>query len=209
MPDSRRSGPGFTGSVIRRNALTKPAQGLSGHERSHSSLQKGSHWGLALLCLVEFPTAEAIQRGHLGHTFGIRPSTIDSLLATTHEWTGWLILVLVTLLLASRVLEGAPRLPDGMKPWQRLLAYAAHAAIYLGLFALVASGAAAMYFSGRLAFIHIVLSQIGVALIALHVVAALWHQLVRRDDLLERLMPARRRDRREFVSPMAAEGHRR
>ena len=163
--------------------------------RGYSPLQKASHWGLALLCVAEFPTAGGIRRGHLGHAFGIKPSTIDSLLATAHEWAGWLILVLGALLLFSRVFQGAPKLPHGMRFWQRALAHVGHSAIYLGLFALVASGVAAMYLSGRFAFIHIGLSTIGVALIALHVAAVLWHQLLRRDELLERLMPARGRGR--------------
>jgi cytochrome b561 len=172
-------------STIHRVEFARP-------NRGYSPLQKASHWGLALLCVAEFPTAGGIQRGHLGHAFGIKPSTIDSLLATAHEWAGWLILVLGALLLFSRVFHGAPKLPHGMRFWQRALAYMGHSTIYLGLFALVASGAAAMYLSGRLAFVHIALSQIGVALISLHLVAVFWHQLVRRDDLLERLMPARR-----------------
>ena len=79
-----------------------------------------------------------------------------------------------------------------MRLWQRALAYAAHAAIYFGLLALVASGAVAMYLSGRFAFLHIALAKAGVGLISLHLVAVFWHQTVRRDDLLERLMPARR-----------------
>lgn len=158
----------------------------------YSSLQKASHWGLALLCVLEFPTAAGIQRAHLGHAFGIKASAWDSFMAVGHEWGGWLILILTLLLLLGRFFHGAPRLPPGMRFWQRALAHAAHAAIYLGLLALVASGAVAMYLSGRFAFVHIALSQAGVGLILLHLVAVFWHQTIRRDDLLERLMPAKR-----------------
>jgi cytochrome b561 len=157
--------------------------------QDYSILQKTCHWTIALLCVAEFPTAEGIRRSHMGHVFGIKAPAIDLFRAAAHEWGGWTILVLVLLLLTDRVLRGAPSLPDSMKPWQRWAAYLAHTAIYLGLFALVASGAVAMYFDGRIAFLHIALARIGVGLIAIHVAAALWHQIIRRDGLMERMLP--------------------
>jgi cytochrome b561 len=114
-------------------------------------------------------------------------------MAIGHEWAGWFILGLATLMLAMRFLRGAPKLPSDMRNWQRLLAHANHVALYLGAIALVGSGIAAMYLSGRFVFVHIVLTKVGVALVSLHLVAVLWHQLFRRDDLLERLMPSARR----------------
>jgi cytochrome b561 len=157
--------------------------------RRYSSLQHVSHWTIALLCVVEFPTARGIQRAHLGHAFGIKPPLLDAVFATAHQWTGWTILALTSLLIASRLRSGTPPLPSGMQAWQRLLAHSTHGAIYLGLLALVASGAAAMYVDGRYAFLHAPLARIGVGLIALHVVGVAWHQLVRRDDILERMLP--------------------
>jgi cytochrome b561 len=157
--------------------------------QDYSWLQKASHWGIAILCVLEFPTAWSIQKAHLGHAFGIRPPTSDQILAITHEWAGWLILLLGGVLLWSRLLQGAPRLPIGMKFWQRALACAAHSAIYLAIVALVASGIAAMYVDARLAYIHIALTKIGIGLILLHVTAAVWHQLIRRDHLLARMLP--------------------
>jgi cytochrome b561 len=158
--------------------------------QDYSVLQKSSHWAIAVLCVLEFPTAVGIQRSHLGHVFGIKTPVTDMLRAAAHEWGGWLILALVIALLVSRVLRGAPSLPHGMRLWQRWAAHGAHAAIYLGLIALVASGAAAMHLDGRFAFLHIALAKIGVGLIAIHVAAALWHQGIRRDDLIERMLPA-------------------
>jgi cytochrome b561 len=146
------------------------------------------HWAIAVLCVSEFPTAAGIQRSHLGHVFGIKAPPVDLLRAAAHEWSGWLILGLTALLLVSRAIEGAPKLPDDMRRWQRWAAHAAHVAIYLGLVALVASGAAAMYLDGRYAFVHIALTRAGISLIAIHVAAALWHQFVRGDRLLNRML---------------------
>lgn len=171
------------------------ANGRDRTRSSYSGVQRASHWGIAVLCVAEFPTASAIQRAHLGHAFGIKPPELDLLLGAAHEWIGWAVLLLTLLLLASRVFGGAPSLPDGMRWWQRWLAYIGHAAIYLGLVALIASGVASTYVGGRFAFLHIPLSKIGIALIAIHVIAVAWHQLVRRDGLLRRMLPAGSSDR--------------
>lgn len=157
----------------------------------YTRLQMASHWGLALLCVLEFPTAAGIERAHLGHPFGIKPSSFDVFLAGFHEWAGWIIIVLTVTLLLARILQGAPKLPAGMSFWQRLLAHGAHVAIYLCLVALVATGGIAMYYSARLAVLHITLSQIGIGLISLHLAGVVWHQFFRRDGLLKRLLPAR------------------
>src|SRR5260221_11568872 len=84
----------------------------------YSTLQKAAHWAIAVLCVLEFPTAVGIQRSHLGHVFGIKAPPTDLVRAAAHEWSGWLILALVVMLLASRILRGAPSLPDGMSLWQ-------------------------------------------------------------------------------------------
>lgn len=128
----------------------------------------------------------------MGHVFGIKAPAIDLFRAASHEWSGWAILGLVVVLLVGRVLYGAPALPDGMKLWQRWAAFFAHSAIYVGLVALVASGVVAIYFNGRVAFLHIALAKIGVGLIAIHVLAALWHQIIRHDGVLERMLPRRK-----------------
>ena len=159
----------------------------------YSPLQKFSHWLIAILWVLEFPTAEGIRKSHAGHAFGVKAPPLDQLSAAVHEWGGWLILGLGILLVLSRVVRGTPRLPADMRPWQRLFAHSAHVAIYLGLIALVASGVAAMYVSGRYAVLHITLANVGIGLIAIHVAAALWHQFIRRDQLLEGMLPWRKR----------------
>ena len=158
----------------------------------YSALQKISHWIIVILCVLEFPTAEGIRKSHAGHAFGIKAPLFDQLSAIAHEWGGWLILGLGILLVLSRVVRGTPRLPSDMRLWQRMFAHLAHVAIYLGLIALVASGVAAMYVSGRYAFVHITLANAGIGLIAAHVAAALWHQFIRRDYLLDRMLPSRK-----------------
>ena len=161
---------------------------MSDPRAAYTPLQGICHWIIALLCAAEFPTAGAIHKVHIGRVFGLHDSTFDQLMAHAHEWGGWLILVLTALLLLSRFRSGVPALPSGMRTWQRRAAHAAHAAIYAGLAALTFSGAIAMY-AGRLGVLHVALTKVGIGLIGVHVAAASWHQLIRRDRLLWRMWP--------------------
>lgn len=160
---------------------------------SYSPLQKAAHWLIVALCLSQFPTAWAIQRTHMAPMFGLRPAPFDLFLHKVHAWSGWTILMLAILLVTLRFLRGAPDLPAGMAVWQRSVARVAHFCLYAGVVALAITGTGAMYLSGRFAPIHIALIKIGIGLITLHALAVLWHQFVRGDALLLRMLPSRRR----------------
>lgn len=72
---------------------------------------------------------------------------------------------------------------------RRLLAHASPAMLFGLLFALPVTGILAMYVSARVVPLHGVLADVGLALVSLHVAAAFWHQWVRRDRLLRRMLP--------------------
>lgn len=159
---------------------------------NYSPIQKVAHWLIVLLCLSQFPTAWAIQRTHIAQHFGFRPGSTDLLLHKIHAWSGWAILLLAITLVALRALRGAPELPPGTATWQRYLAMAAHFSLYLGILVLAVSGTGAMYLSQRFAPVHILFVNLGIALVLLHVAAVVWHQAIRRDGLLWRMMPSRK-----------------
>jgi cytochrome b561 len=72
------------------------------------------------------------------------------------------------------------------------LARATHAAFYVLLIALPITGALAYYFDMlEMGELHELGKPLMIALIALHVLAALWHQFVRRDRLLMRMVVPR------------------
>ncbi len=160
-------------------------------KRSYSPLAKAAHWLLLLLCIVQFPTARAIDRTHTvgDHPFGLQPSAWDLFLHQVHAWSGWAIGGLALILFVGRLLRRAPDLPTGMRPWQRRVAEVSHFLLYGCLAGLVVTGTGAMYLWRGFGPIHTVLTQFGIALVAGHVAATLWHQFVRRDGLLLRLLP--------------------
>lgn len=168
-----------------------PEASLTTLRQSYSLTQILLHWTIVGLCVIEFNSAEAIRRAHMGHVFGIPGTALDQTLAVAHEWGGWLLLFLVLLLIATRIVYGVPTLPSGMRAWQRWLAKGAHSAIYVALVALVASGATALYDGGQFATLHVTLTKVGIALIVIHAFAVMWHQIVRRDQLFWRMWPWR------------------
>lgn len=159
---------------------------------NYSLMQKVTHWAILALCVLQFPTASAIQRTHVVNPFGIKPSQLDLLFHKVHAWSGWTILLLAIVLLGLHMFRGVPEFSSAMSTWQRWLAHATHIGLYCGIFALAVTGTGSMYFSRAFAPFHIALTKIGIGLVALHVAAALWHQFMLRDGLLMRMiMPNR------------------
>ena len=168
---------------------------------SYSAVQKTAHWLIVFLCPSQFPTAWAIQRTHIGHPFGLRPAPLDLFLHKVHAWSGWAILLLAMILLALRLFRGTPEHLHGTIAWQRRLAHVTYFFLYAGIIALVVTGTGTMYFSQRFAPVHILLVKFGIALVLLHVAAAVWHQAIRRDGLLWRMLPNRRNIRAGTAKP--------
>lgn len=155
---------------------------------SYSFAQKLAHWMILALCVVQFPTAGGIQRTHHVNPFGIKPAPFDLVLHKVHAWSGWMILLLATILLLLRVVRGGPALPQGMNIAERGLARLGHVALYGGILVLATTGTLAAYFSPRFAPLHALFTYVGVGLVFLHAAAALWHQFIRRDNLLARML---------------------
>ncbi|MFA6264233.1 MAG: cytochrome b/b6 domain-containing protein [Pseudolabrys sp.] len=158
----------------------------------YSFMQKAAHWVLLGLCISQFPTAYAIQRTHMAGPFGIVPTPLDLFLHNVHAWSGWTILLLAIFLLAARMVRGAPELPSGMSAWQRWSANVVHGSFYGLVLALAVTGTGTMYLTRTLAPFHIILTKLGIGLVIAHVLAVMWHQFVRRDGLLLRMLPQRR-----------------
>lgn len=135
-----------------------------------------------------------------------------------HKWAGMTLLALLVLRVVWRWFSPPPALPlaieAAMPAWQRLAHHATHAGLY-GLMAVVpllgwayssAAGFPVVWFgvlplpdlvspspdlAQALKPFHKLSAFALVALVALHVAAALKHQLIDRDGLLQRMWPGR------------------
>jgi cytochrome b561 len=138
------------------------------------------------------------------------------LVARLHHTNGFLILILATLRLTWRLTNPTPDLPAGLATYQRYLARLTHVFLYVLLFAFPLSGWAALsayegefpiFFFGwehvpRIVpqaidgshapyefykVIHKTCWRIGAVVLGLHVLGALWHQVMAKDNVLGRM----------------------
>jgi len=171
-----------------------------------SPAAKSFHWSVAALILLQFVL------GWLAASWRLSPTKLD--LFVWHKSVGMLILALVVLRLLNRLATRAPALPPGMPAWERAAAHASHALLYGLMLALPLSGwivsaAAGVPFrifwrlplpaivapdrhtAELAAAVHLALGIALVALLVLHIAAALRHHFAKRDDVLTRMLPAR------------------
>jgi cytochrome b561 len=164
------------------------------------------HWSIAFLIVAAFG---------LGLTVDEFPKSWEAAVVNSHALIGLAVLVLSLARLFWRVTHPAPELPLTMAPLARAAAKFAHAGLYVLMIAVPAIGVPTLLFRGRgldfgffliaspfartrevfgpLTEAHEIASYALIALAAAHALAALYHQHVRHDDLMERMSP--RRDR--------------
>jgi len=132
-----------------------------------------------------------------------------------HKWIGICILLMTVLRLIWRFSHPAPPLPDNMPAVLRLGAHLAHVLLYGLLIGLPlagwihssAAGFPVVWFSvvplpnlvgpskqvsDVFSWLHWAGGLLLVALLVAHVGAAIWHHMVKRDDILVRMLPGRK-----------------
>ena len=112
-------------------------------------------------------------------------------LANSHLWVGFAILALVALRIVLRIVNGAPP-PIETSRATAIVARFSHAAFYVLLVAVPVTGILDYYFHLPTGGLHELGKPLFILLIALHVAATLWHQFIRHDGTLRRMIvPAR------------------
>ena len=156
----------------------------------YSRVQIGLHWAVAGLIGINLVFEDWIERGWEAIENGGAP--VYDAGAVAHIGVGVAVLVLAVWRLVLRRARGVPAMPEGMSAAERLAAHAGHAALYALMIGVPLVGLAAWFgASDDLAELHEVGKPAFVLLVAVHVAAALWHQFVRRDRLMDRMRRAR------------------
>lgn len=162
------------------------------------------HWLIALLVFVTFPV------GVVMHEMALSPDKLRML--SYHKWLGVTVLILVVVRLAWRANHAPAPLIASIPQWQRLAAQGVHVLLYALLFAIPLSGwlmssakgfqtvylgvlplpdllAKDKVLGDALSALHQALNITLLALLVIHIAAALKHQFVDRDGTLARMIP--------------------
>lgn len=175
--------------------------------QAYSSSQKALHWILFVLVV-----------GLYGLTYGgdffPRGDPNRGAVWWLHISFGLLLAALVIVRVALRFVRGAPELPASMSVIEKRVARAGHLALYglliiipiLGILLTWFRGDALTFFglftipdpfqpdrptAGFIRELHGLAANGILILAGLHALAALWHYFVRKDDVLQRMLPER------------------
>jgi cytochrome b561 len=165
------------------------------------------HW------LIAFGIAGTFSLGLYMHDLPLSPDKLR--LYSWHKWVGVSLFLLVFLRLGWRLMNPPPKLPETMPDWQRRVAEWTHYLLYLLMFAVPLSGWLMSSAKGfqtvwfgvlpipdllpkdkelgeQLELVHKGLNFFVAFVVASHVLAALKHHYLDRDDVLARMLPRRR-----------------
>jgi cytochrome b561 len=155
----------------------------------YSRLQIALHWIAAVLIVLQFVLHDSISAAWDAIGKGIE--TAFDPLVMAHVVGGMLVLLLAFWRLSIKARRGAPAIP-GDSAVQRAVARLTHVGLMALMVLMPVSGAAA-WFGGVEAAAegHEALKVVLMALVALHVAGALYHQFVLKDGVLDRMRRAR------------------
>ena len=153
-----------------------------------SRTQIALHWIVAVLVLFQFVNNEAIGDWWRESAGSGLP---DPGPAFGHIVAGMAVLVLMIVRAAVRLRRGAPAQPHDTSPLLKHASHWAHIALYAVLFLIPVSGLAALFIAPPAAEAHDILTSLLLALLALHVLGALYHLFVRRDGVFKRIFVSR------------------
>jgi cytochrome b561 len=148
----------------------------------YSGIQIALHWGIALLILLAWLSAEgaeeALEAAEDGAATGFVP----------HVALGLAILVLVVVRLAIRLTRGAPAAPGTPGSLQVRAAQWGHRLIYLLMIAVPLGGVSIWFLGMDNGDIHGLFANVLLIVAFGHAVMSLYHHYVLKDGLIRRMM---------------------
>ena len=155
----------------------------------YSLIQIVLHWLVAALVLVQYQTGGSIGRTHDAVHAGLQPDPTDLLLHSVHNWSGMAIGVLMVLRLflrwRSHGIVPVLRRESRASAAARLL----HLAFYAVLLGQAAIGFIASYITFSIAPLHVFGANLILAMLVLHIGAAIIHAVMRDSVLIRILRP--------------------
>ncbi|MEO6172602.1 MAG: cytochrome b [Arenimonas sp.] len=171
----------------------------------YSAAQRNLHWIILILIILAYITIEfrsEFARGSTGRVFMVQ----------SHFWLGVTILALFIPRILLRFKRGTPPVEPALPSWQANLSTLVHVAIYAFLLIQPLLGLATAWTDGKVIMLpftgielpallaenealahqledlHKLLANIFYFLVGFHVLAALYHHFIRKDDTLKRMI---------------------
>jgi len=164
----------------------------------------GLHWWIAILIFITFPL------GVYMHDLPLSPYKLK--LYSWHKWIGVTVFMFAVVRMSWRASHIPPALPDSLPQWQKLASHITHMLLYVLIVAVPLSGwlmSSAKGFQtvwlgvlpipdliGKdkalgdlLLIVHKSLNVSLLVLVAMHVMAALKHHFIDKDNILRRMLP--------------------
>lgn len=153
----------------------------------YTKIQIALHWAIVLMIPVQYLTGGSIERTHHAVHMGIEPSSWDIVQHKVHNYCGMAIGALMTTRLMFRLRRPKASLPNNPLD---VAALALHWGFYAAIICQAALGFVASYLWFGVAPLHVVGSWVILGMVALHVAAAAWHELVLKDGTMDRMIRA-------------------
>lgn len=198
------------------------ADPLSYEVASYSRPARAFHWLVAALILIQltigfYMTYRAYEMPYVNDKGEPAKGLFDALtgqIYDSHKLIGVAILLVVIARLSYRIVHGAPPSDTSLPSWQKGASHANHWLLYLLLIVVPILGYVGTSYYGALAPFGIQLPVVTekdekfsevvfqahlwgalalIGLIALHLAAVLYHVLIRKDRVVERMLPKRNR----------------
>ena len=173
----------------------------------YTGTAKVLHWLVALIIIGLFVLGQYMS------DLSMSPRKLQ--LYSWHKWFGVTVFLLVLVRLGWRLTHQPPRLPAQMPKLQQLASHVGHMALYGLMLAIPISGWLMSSAKGYqtvwfgvlpipdllgkdkllgdlLAELHGALNGVLMFIVVIHVIAALKHHFIDRDDVLKRMLPARK-----------------
>lgn len=177
---------------------------IKNSKTTYGSVAKFLHWLIFILIIAMLTIGFLMD--------GIQDKALKGQIINLHKLTGILILILMVLRVTWALTNPKPMLPMGTPRWQKWAERVVHFLIYAVLIVMpiagwvmsVAAGYLPHLFGFKFALpvvpldkklsdqaydVHSYLAYVLIALISIHVLAALYHYIVKKDDVLQRMMP--------------------
>jgi len=192
---------------MNKNFPPPPAAPMNVAILRYSATAQALHWLTALLMFAVLPL------GWVMTSLAQQNPNRDALF-TLHKSIGVTILLVTIVRIAWRAANPPPALPASLPRWEAMLAKLSHWLLYTILLVMPVSGYILSSAGGHpVSFfrlfelpalphnkglanlgeeVHLLVQWAVYALIALHLVATAWHVVLRRDGVLERILPVQR-----------------